>query len=119
MSVSTLINELKLNGYQVNHFDEAVRDIGSISVFTAKKGKFFSKKIIIFTVESFENKNFYELIEFIKTNNWKNDLCVVLCNTENISDSKTMYMVDNGDGVCIIHFVYFNNKSKSYIWFRF
>lgn len=116
MSISTLIAELKANGYRVNHSDKIDNDIFSISIYKAEKGKVFSKKLILFAVDSFNYEYFDKLIDFIKINNKKNNLCIALCNVSNILDSKTMYMVDNENGVCIIHFVYFDNKNESYIY---
>ena len=115
MSLSSLIEKLKVNGYQVDYYTETNYDFYSLSVYRAKKGKLFSKKMMIFTVEFFENKFFDKLINIIKERNKKNDLCIVLCNTEITPNLQTLYMTDNGDGVCIIHFVY-HNMAKTYIY---
>lgn len=112
MSLSSLIEQLKVNDYQVEHYTKTDNDLHSISVFRAKKGKLFSKKLLIFTVDSFEDKFFDKLINIIKEINKKNDLCLVLCNTKNTPDSQTLYMADNGNGVCLIHFIYCNKAGK-------
>lgn len=112
MSLSSLIEQLKVNDYQVEHYTKTDNDLNSISIFQAKKGKLFSKKLLIFTVDCFEDEFSDKLINIIKEVNKKNDLCLVLCNTENTPDSQTLYMTDNGDGVCIIHFIYCNNAGK-------
>ncbi len=116
MSISTLISKLKMNGYKVNYSEIPDSDM-SVSVYKAEKEKIFSKKILVFTVDSFDYKYENKLINIIKENNKKNNLCIALCNMESTPDStKTMYMDDIEDGVCIIHFVYFNNINKSYTY---
>ena len=45
MSLSSLIEKLKVNGYQVDYYTETNYDFYSLSVYRAKKGKLFSKKM--------------------------------------------------------------------------
>lgn len=116
MSISTLISKLKMNGYKVNYSEIPDSDM-SVSVYKAEKEKIFSKKLLVFTVDSFDYKYENKLINIIKENNKKNNLCIALCNMESTPDStKTMYMDDTEDGVCIIHFVYFYNINESYTY---
>lgn len=116
MHTKELITYLNLEGYNTEKTTISSCSLGNIDIIKAIKGKVFKTRLFVFVLNSFNQEYINELIEFVKNTNKKNELCVVLCNTTEKSDSKTMYMSDNGDGVCIIHFVYYNTLSNSYIY---
>lgn len=117
MHTTQLINKLKSDGYNVKSANQVVNNIGNVNIINAEKGKIFKSKLIIFTLKEFNDHLTETLIEFVRDYNKKNDLCVVFCNSNSCSDStKTLYMCENGDGTCIIHFVYYDLNSSKFIY---
>lgn len=117
MSLISLIDDLKNDGYVVENEKFQNNDY-SFSVYRAKKGKIFSKKLLLFDINNFQNTDFNKLTSKMKSINKKNDLCIAFCCSNENPDklkTQTTYMADNGDGVCIIHFVY-NNNDCDYIY---
>lgn len=117
MSLISLIENLKNNGYVIEN-DEYKSTDCSFLIHRAKKGKIFSKKLLIIEIDDFQNVNFNNIVSAVKMINKKNDSCIALCHCDEISNemkSKTLYMTDNGDGVCLIYFVY-NDKNKKYTY---
>ena len=106
MELNDLESFLKSQSYIVSSQIEKVENLGDIIILKAQKGKVFKKRILVFIINTVNSINIEYLVKYIKTNNPKNDLCLALCNTNGEEITETMYTVDNGDGVCIIHFVY-------------
>lgn len=116
MNTQELIEYFNSNGYKTECSTMINDKIGKIHLINSIKGKLFKTKMLTFVLDSFNQKHLNDLIEMVKTINKRNDLCVVLCNTTENLNSKTMFMSDNSSGVCIIHFVYYNTINKSYIY---
>lgn len=117
MKTSEISKIFQSDGYNVIETMEHVNGFGKIKILKAQKGKIFKNKIIIYVLNEFnENKN-EELVKFIINDNKKNDLCLVLCNSIGHPNSEqTLYMMENGDGICMIHFVYYNLDTSTFIY---
>lgn len=114
MSLMSLLKKWGNDGYTIKN-EKYQNDNCSFSIYRAKKGRLFSKRILLVDVDDFENTNFDKLVSAIKTVNKKNDLCIAVCGSNQNPDdlkSKTMYMSDLEDGVCIIHFVYYDDDHR-------
>ena len=114
MSLMSLLKKWENDGYTIKN-EKYQNDDCSFSIYRAKKGRLFSKRILLVDVDDFENTNFDKLVSAIKTVNKKNDH--VHCSLwfqpkSRRSKSKTMYMSDLEDGVCIIHFVYYDDDHR-------
>ena len=115
MNLKNLESYLISESFLVDSSEKELENVGSINIIKAQKGKLIKKRVIIYCCDIDNESYVNQLIDFIKQDNPKNALCLALCNVRDVNfetTENTMYTGDNGNGVCIIHFVYQTAKNE-------